>query len=138
MSTRTPVAADMDFDMLLFLSAKPRPRLIGATCCHVKTFGPDGELTTERCVRPRWGDGRVDGDWYGYCSAHWHEYNAFHGRYLTMQANPAAAKLDGTGIRRLTFGSTGPTSSLDSPAGAASDHWLPADIDWDRLDFAGE
>ncbi len=97
----------MSFDdysgWLMFHLLKRPPRLVGARCRHTKEVGPEGERTVERCRRPVWGDGFVNRAWFGYCSAHWHEYNAFHGEYKTMQANPAAAKLDGTGIRRLTF-----------------------------------
>jgi hypothetical protein len=80
--------------MWLFMLTKPRPKLIGPTC----------QSDQRVCNRPVWGDGRVDGEWYGLCSRCWHEHNAFHGHYVTLQANPAAAKLDGTGIQRLTFG----------------------------------
>ncbi len=77
--------------MSAWLLLKPRPRVIGACC----------QSDQRACKRPVWGDGRVDGEWYGLCSRCWHEWNAFHGHYTTMQANPAAAKLDLTSLRRL-------------------------------------
>ncbi len=79
----------MDLAWMAFLATKPRPRLVGKTCASDQ----------RACRRPVWGDGRVDGEWYGLCSRCWHEHNAFHGVYLTMQANPAAAKLSLAAIR---------------------------------------
>lgn len=90
-------------DAWLWRLMQPRPRLVGKRCQRERPVGPDGDRRIERCKRPVWGDGRVDGEFYGMCSRCWHEYNAFHGHYQTMQANPAPAKLDGTGTQRLTF-----------------------------------
>jgi hypothetical protein len=104
----TLAAQRLDEDVLLFLLTKKPPTLVGKRCQQEREAGPDGDRRIERCKRPVWGDGRVDGEFYGFCSRCWHEHNAFHGHYTTMQANPAAAKLDGTGIQRLTFGATLP------------------------------
>lgn len=59
-----------------------------------------------KCGRPLWG-----GDGYAncggvthehaMCSRCWHQWNAFHGPYVTMKANPAAATIDNTGLARL-------------------------------------
>lgn len=88
-------------DMAVFLLTKPEARLTGATCASSRT-----------CRRPVWGDGRVDGEWHGLCSFCWHEWNAFHGSYTTLRANPAAANLSLDNIReRLTFGAELPDHS---------------------------
>ena len=100
----------LDPDMILFLLTKPQPRLVGKTC----------QSEQRECKRPIWGDGRVDGEWYGLCSRCWHEHNAFHGHYITMQANSAAAKLGRVGIQRLTFGATLP----ESPTNVFPEEWL--------------
>lgn len=93
-------------DMIVFLLTKQGARLRVEQCC---------QSDQRECRRPMWGDGRVDGEFYGLCSRCWHEFNAFHGHYTTMQANPAAAKLDGTGIQRLTFGTTLPDVGAHRP-----------------------
>lgn len=80
-------------EMLCFLLTKTPPRLIGPTC----------QSDQRACARPVWGDGRLNGSWFGLCSRCLHQHLAFHSPYTTLQANPAAAKLDGTGIQRLTF-----------------------------------
>ncbi len=138
-----PVAVDV----FLFLLTKTPPRLNTAGICrsdkHVDsgtgslppaaghmlmqaqrrrdTSVPGGA----RCGRPIWGDGTVDGVRRDLCSACWHEYNAFHGPYQTMRANPAAAAIDDTGLARLFV-----TRGMDAPA-------LPAPDDavlWRELD----
>lgn len=94
----------LDSDVLLWLASKPRPRLVGKTCIQKRPAGPDDARRWERCRRPQWGDGSgIGGKGEGLCSRCWHEYNLFHGSYMTMQANHAAAKLDATAIQRLTF-----------------------------------
>jgi hypothetical protein len=99
-----------------WLLLKPRVRLVGAQC--VQKHGP--EFT--RCKRPQWGDGSGVRGGEGLCSRCWHAWNAWHGAYTTMQANPAAAKLDGTGISRLTFGPTLPEVGAHYPDTFPS-HW---------------
>ena len=101
--------------MLLFLLTKPAPRLVGRTCASDQ----------RECKRPVWGDGRVDGEWYGLCSRCWHEYNAFHGKYVTTMANPAAAKLSLNAIRNaMLFGASElPPSPSDECPDAPPTDW---------------
>ena len=82
-------------DWVLFLALKPGFKF-GKTC----------QSDQRVCKRPWWSnDGRVDGDFFGLCSRCWHEYNAFHGKYVTTMANPAAAKLSLNAIRNaMLFG----------------------------------
>ena len=101
-------APELAGDMVLFLLTKSSPKL-RRSCCSPYHDHEGG------CKRPVWGDGRVDGEFYGYCSRCWHLHNCFHGHYTTMQANPAAAKLDGVGIQRLTFGATLPAVGAHQP-----------------------
>lgn len=84
---------DPQLAVLAWLATKPRPRIVGRMC----------QSEQRTCRRPVWGDGRVDGEFYGMCSRCWHEHNAFHGHYVTMQVNPAAARLTADNISRLTF-----------------------------------
>lgn len=116
----------------LFLLLKPPVRLIGKTCQSPRTnvarmagHTAHGarEISEGHCTRPMWGDGRVDGEHYGLCSQCWHEHNAFHGHYVTMQANPAAAKLDAFSIKSLTFGATLPDVGAHQPDTFPAD-WL--------------
>lgn len=97
-----PLTGDEYPEWLFWHLMRKPPRIVGRVC-QSKTLVDRGDGVAERCKRPVWGDGRVDGEFYGYCSRCWHQYNAFHGHYRTMQANPAAAKLDVIGIQRLTF-----------------------------------
>lgn len=86
-------------EMLEFLLTKQPPRFSGRMCqSHYHDHDERG-----RCIRPVWGDGRVNGDFYGFCSKCWHVWNSFHGSYLTMQANPASHQLGPEGIAKLTF-----------------------------------
>ncbi|MES2941138.1 MAG: hypothetical protein V4864_25945 [Pseudomonadota bacterium] len=86
--------------MAAYLLSKPRPRL-GPTCTGPYHDHEGG------CRRPIWGDGRVllgkGNIRFDLCARCYLLDNALHGKYRTMQANPAAAKLDGVGIERLTF-----------------------------------
>lgn len=88
-------------DTLLFLLTKPAPKLVGRRCTGPYHDAEGG------CSRPVWGDGMVllgkGNIRFNMCSRCWHLDQALHGKYRTMAANPAAAKLDGVGIERLTF-----------------------------------
>lgn len=99
------------WDVLLFLAAKPRPRIVGAQCTNRRepevARGLEGYRPTSgalvRCGRPVWGDGAgiaPSGMGAGLCSRCLHEYIAFHTPYTTLQANPAASALSGTSIQR--------------------------------------
>jgi hypothetical protein len=91
-----------DDDVLIFLLTKREAQVNKAHRCQRPTpvdRGPGEEPGP--CRRAMWGDGFVDGEWHGLCSACWHEWNAFHGRFQTMKANPAAAKIDNAGLARL-------------------------------------
>ena len=92
----------MDLSWMAFLATKPRPRLIGAMC----------QSENRPCKRPVWGDGRVDGEWYGLCSRCWHEWNAFHGHYVTMQANPAAMTINAFTINVMRFMDEEPDAAI--------------------------
>lgn len=90
-------------EVVLFLLLKKPPKLVGQRCTgHYHDADEAG-----RCTRPVWGDGKVllgkGNIRFDLCSRCWHLDQALHGKYRTMQANPAAAKLDGVGIERLTF-----------------------------------
>ncbi len=100
----------------VFLLTKPRPKIVGKTC----------QSDQRVCRRPWWSnDGRVDGDFYGLCSRCWHEYNAFHGKYVTMMANPAAAKLSLNAIRNAMLFGAGelPASPSDECPDAPPADW---------------
>ncbi len=88
-------------ELTLFLLLKPGAKLVGARCTSTYHDHEGG------CKRAIWGDGRVllgkGNIRFDMCSRCWHLDQALHGKYRTMQANPAAAKLDGVGIERLTF-----------------------------------
>lgn len=99
----TSPEASMSGEMMAFLLTKPRPRVVGKTCQCEKLVDRGAHRERTLCTRPVWGDGRVNGDFHGLCSKHWHEWNAFHGSYLTMQANPASHQLGPEGIAKLTF-----------------------------------
>lgn len=102
-------------DVILWLLIKPGVRL-GPTC-QSDVPVDDGAGRAVQCRRPIWGDGRVltgKGNMrHDMCSRCWHMHNAFYGQYTTMQANPAAAKLDPTGIQRLTFHGEGHEPETD-------------------------
>jgi hypothetical protein len=108
-------------EVVEYLLTKPEARIVGAVCesTTLVDHGPGNGYG--RCTRPVWGDGYVSGVWRGMCSRCWHVYNAFHGDWQTMRANPASHLLGEEGIRRLTF-TRGDTDPL--PA-------LGADRDWD-------
>lgn len=115
---------DLSDAMILWLLSRPRVALVGKMCQnprkleHLRGDTVIGSRTVgepRTCARPVWGDGRVDGEFYGLCSRCWHEYNAFHGHYVTTAANPAAAKLGMVGIQRLTFGATLPDVGAHGP-----------------------
>lgn len=91
----------MHGDLLVWLLTKTEARLTGRTC--KSPYGPVTEKGRQPCRRPVWGDGTVDGLFYGFCSRCWHLHNAFDGHYVTMRANPAAALLNDAATRRLTF-----------------------------------
>lgn len=86
----------MTDEMIWFLMTKPRPRIVGRVC----------QQTEFVCARPVWGDGRVNGDFHGLCSRCWHAWNMWHGKYVTMKANPASILNNGN-VDRLRF-LTGP------------------------------
>lgn len=88
-------------------------------CCQSDVHVDRGDGVAEPCKRPMWGDGYVDGKWYGMCSRCWHLWCTMHGHYTMLQANPAAAKIDETGIARLTFS--------DQPKLPAFDCTFPAE-----------
>jgi hypothetical protein len=118
-----------------WLLLKPRVRLVGAQCVQRRTQaevgGMEGYRPTPgefmRCGRPVWGDGKgtENGFGEGLCSRCFHEHMAFHGSYTMLQANPAAAKLDATGISRLTFGPTLPEVGAHYPDTFPSDWTNP-------------
>ena len=122
--------SDVSDAMIVFLLSKPRPKL-HATCSNERpvehmrghTAHDASAIGAGHCMRPVWGDGRVDGEFYGLCSQCWHEYNAFHGHYVTMQANPASHALGKRGIERLTFADQPPLPAL----GASVDDCFPAE-----------
>lgn len=115
---------DLDQEVWLFLLTKRAPRLVGARCTNRRTDEGGGAGGMEgfrlgfgtlmhRCGRPVWGDGKgVQGRGEGLCSRCWHEWNAFHGDYTTMQANPAASLLSGAKIHAMEdiFGRRGGTA----------------------------
>jgi len=98
-------------DVIEWLLLKPHVRIIGARCTQrrpleeaagMEGFAPISRLMA-RCSRPQWGDGRgVAGKGEGLCSRCWHEYNAFHGDYTTLTANPAASLLSGEKIAAMS------------------------------------
>lgn len=91
-------------DAVLWASLhKTAPRLVGATCTSEKPVDRGPGREPGPCRRPVWGDGIVDGQRHDLCSACWHEWNAFHGSYQTMKANPASHDLSAESIARLTF-----------------------------------
>lgn len=123
--------SDVSDEMIVFLLSRPHPklhktcnnerpveRLRGDTVIGSSVVGECGP-----CLRPPWGDGRVDGDFYGMCSRCFHEYIAFHGKYQTMLANPASHALGKRGIERLTFADQPPLPAL----GASVDDCFPAE-----------
>jgi hypothetical protein len=144
----------MDEVVAAFLLTRARPKLGGIvrcgdrqldarTCCVEREVGPGrldlpddvevgGERRVERCSRPVWGDGCVllgsGNREFDMCSFHWHEWNAFHGDYVTLKANPAAATIDDTGLARLFI-----TRGLDAeplpPVGNDVPDTFPGD--WD-------
>lgn len=113
-----------DADTLLFVLTKPAVKLVGRRCTSPYHDHEGG------CRRPVWGDGRVllgkGNIRFDMCSRCWHLDQALHGKYRTMQANPAAAKLDGVGIERLTFTArpTLPEIGTERPS-TFPESWLP-------------
>lgn len=121
-------------DVLTFLLMKKPPRLVGRRCTSrrepERAGGLEGYAATPgelvRCGRPVWGDGEgVNGRGEGLCSRCWHEWNAFHGDYTTMQANPAASLLSGNKIAAMTdiFGRRG-DALPEVVADTFPDDWL--------------
>lgn len=105
MSAKTAPPAELSCEMAAWLLTKPRPRIVGRTCESPFHHAEGG------CRRPVWMAFEFRGDVLCYCSRCWHLHNALYGKYVTMQANPAAAKLgsglgglDKTAIDSLTFG----------------------------------
>ncbi len=130
-------------DMIAFLLLKPRPKLVGR-CCQsellvtaARQMGGayshhrhEGLKDAAPCTRPVWGDGRVDGDWYGLCALCWHNWCAFHGAYRLMQLNPAAAAITQSALEKLyvTRGFGRPLGLPPLPElGAALPDFIPTD-----------
>lgn len=108
-------------------------RLRVENVCQSPVHVDRGDGVAEPCRRPVWGgDGLVNvGDFthdVPLCSRCWHVWNAFHGPYITMKANPAAASLSNEGLARL-FISRGLDAEPLPPIGAHQPDHFPDD--WD-------
>ncbi len=102
MPSITETIPALDETTLAFLFTKPRPRFVGPVCASdIPVDRGDGVAAP--CTRPVWITVGVWGEDHELCSRCWHMRQAFFGPYTMVQANPAAAKLDDIGIRRLTF-----------------------------------
>jgi hypothetical protein len=90
-------------ELLVFLLTKPSPRLRTATVCASDKLVDRGPgRPPGPCTRPAWGNGSgIQGRGAGLCSRCWHEWNAIHGVYRTLRANPAAADISNEGLARL-------------------------------------
>lgn len=100
------VAEALSSEAALFILTKPRPRLQTEHACQSPILVDRGDGVGEPRRRPLWGGdgianfGGVTHE-HPMCSQCLHLWNAMHGPYVTLKANPAAANIDNTGLARL-------------------------------------
>lgn len=128
----------MDLAWVVFLATRPRPKLAGRTCQSEQPVDL-GAYTDEngkrvhrgfgQCKRPVWGDGTLNVQGFvqehNMCSQCWHNWNAFHGIYVTFKANPASL-LNASNVDVLRFQTGNELPESDVPDNFP-DYWSSAD-----------
>lgn len=77
-------------------------RIIGRVCTYPQPVD-QGRGVAGPCKRPIWGDGRINGNGYHWCSRCWHMHQLIHGGVGVFRANPASHTLNRQAIDKLTF-----------------------------------
>lgn len=90
-------------EMLVFLFEKKPPRIIGRACTYPQHVDKGPGRDPGPCTRPVWGDGRVNGNGYHWCSQCWRMHQLIHGGVGVFRANPASHTLNRQAIDKLTF-----------------------------------
>lgn len=74
--------------MVVFLLTKFPARLRKQNVCTGERYvGPDHDRRVIRCSRPIWGDGKVDGIQFDFCSRCFYEWVAFRSGYRGLASD---------------------------------------------------